>query len=155
MSRRASKPAVPPARLHLIKLSVGSGSIEDLRRWQQGHRLKKGRVYHQTRMMPRRAEEIVGQGSIFWVIRSLVRCRQRILDFERILDREGRPSTLIWLAPELVPTWPQPWRAFQGWRYLAPEEAPPDLEQALGQVGGEVEEMPPEMLVELRELGLL
>ena len=155
MSRRRKPADVPEPSLHLIKLSVGSDSIETLRRWQQGHRLEKGRVYHQTRMMPRRGDEIVGLGSIFWVIRGLVRCRQRILEFERILDEEGRPSTLIWLDPPLVPTWPQPWRAFQGWRCLEPSEAPPDLEQALGRVEGEVNEMPAEMLVELRELGLL
>ena len=139
----------------MIKLSVGSDSIESLRRWQQGHRRRGERVYHQTRMMPRRGEEIVGRGSIYWVIRGLVRCRQRILAFERVADAEGRPATRIWLAPDLVPTWPQPWRAFQGWRYLAPEDAPADLEQALGAVEGDVSEMPPEMLVELRELGLL
>ena len=159
MSRRRKPPeengAAPAPRLHLIKLSVGSDSIESLSRWQQGHRRHKGRVYHRTRMMPKRAEEIAGQGSIFWVIRGLVRCRQRILAFERVADEEGRPATRIWLDPPLVPTWPQPWRAFQGWRYLAPEEAPPDLERALGRVEGDVAEMPAEMLVELRELGLL
>ena len=155
MSPRRHAEDAPPASLHLVKLSVGSDSVETLRRWQGERRRRFGRLFHQTRMLPRRAEEITGSGSIYWVIRGLVRCRQRVLGFERVADEEGRPTTWILLDPTLVPTWPKPWRAFQGWRYLAPEEAPSDLEQALGEVEGDVAEMPPEMLVELRELGLI
>ena len=66
-----------------------------------------------------------------------------------------RTITLLTLDPELVRTWPKPWRAFQGWRYLSPEEAPADLGQATGGAAGGEADMPPEMLVELRELGLL
>ena len=155
MSAGRHKDEAPAASLHLVKLSVGSESVETLRRWQRERRRRFGRLFHQTRMLPRREQEIAGRGSIYWVIRGLVRCRQRILGFERTADAEGRPTTWILLDPTLVPTWPKPWRAFQGWRYLAPEEAPPDLEQALGAVEGDVAEMPVEMLVELRELGLL
>lgn len=140
--------------LHLIKLSVGSQSIETLRAWQAERRRRFGRVFHRTRMMPRRAEALLDGGSIYWVIKGLVRCRQRLLGFESVSDEHG-PATLLLLDPALVPTWPLPWRAFQGWRYLPVEQAPPDLERALDHVEGDVAEMPPEMLVELRQLGLL
>ena len=141
--------------LHLIKLSVGSESVESLARWQKGRRKAHGRLFHVTRMMPRRAEEILDGGSIYWVIKGLVRVRQRVLGIERGADGEGRATTLLTLDPKLVRTWPKPWRAFQGWRYLSPEEAPPDLDQASGGAAGGEADMPPEMLVELRELGLL
>ena len=142
------------ARLHLVKLSVGADSIETLRAWQRDRRRRFGKLFHRTRMMPRRADELLEGGSIFWVIKGLVRCRQRLIAFEATADEQG-PATHFILDPELVPTWPVPWRAFQGWRYLRPEQAPPDLERALGHVEGDVAEMPPEMLVELRQLGLL
>ena len=141
--------------LHLIKLSVGSGSVETLARWQRQRLEAQGRLWHRTRMMPRRAEALLDGGSIYWVIKGLARARQRILGIERVTDDEGRAATLLLLDPELARTWPQPWRAFQGWRYLAPEDAPPDLAQAVDGAEGELAEMPPEMLVELRELGLL
>ena len=84
------------------------------------------------------------------MIQGLIRCRQRILGFETEQDIEGRPYCLFVLDPLLVKTVPTPRRPFQGWRYLAPDDAPPDL--AAGLVG---EPPPEEMLAELRELGLL
>jgi hypothetical protein len=53
------------------------------------------------------------------------------------------------LDREIVLTRSQPRRAFQGWRYLVPADAPADL--AAGDVAG----LPPEMRAELAELGLL
>jgi hypothetical protein len=137
--------------VHLIKLSVGTGSVEDLRRWQARRLKLSGRVFHQTRMMPRRAGELVQGGSIYWVIKGLIQARQRLLAIEPQVDFEGRRSTLLVLEPGLVSTVPSPHRAFQGWRYLAREDAPPDL----GEAAGDVQDMPPEMIAELRALGLL
>jgi hypothetical protein len=137
--------------IHLIKLSVGTESVEDLRRWQARRLRLSGRVFHQTRMMPRRAGELVQGGSIYWVIKGLVQARQRLLAIEPQADSEGRRSTLLVLDPELVRSVPSPHRAFQGWRYLAAEDAPPDL----GAAAGDLPDMPPEMIAELRALGLL
>ena len=137
--------------IHLIKLSVGTESVEDLRRWQARRLRMSGRVFHQTRMMPRRAAELVRGGSIFWVIKGLVQARQRLVAIEPQVDSEGRRSTLLILAPDLVRSVPNPHRAFQGWRYLAAEDAPPDL----GDAAGDLPDMPPEMIAELRALGLL
>jgi hypothetical protein len=138
--------------LHLIKLSVGSESLETLEAWQKERKARSGRLWHRTRMMPKRADEIVaGGGSIYWVIRGVVLGRQRILGFERVIDSEGKPDTWILLDDNLVPVEPRPHRAFQGWRYLKGEEAPSDL----GEGGKDLAEMPAEMLAELRNLGLL
>lgn len=141
--------------LHLIKLSVGTEDLKGLGRWQAQRRKKYGRVFHRTRMMPKRAEEILDGGSIYWVIKGVVRARQQMIGIERVADEAGRPATLLVHHSKLVRTWPQVWRAFQGWRYLVPEDAPLDLDVALAGAGGDVGEMPSEMLVELRELGLL
>ena len=138
--------------LHLIKLSVGTEDVDDLRHWQ-ARRLKQiGRVFHRTRMMPRRRKQLLaGGGSIYWVIKGAIRARQRLTGVEPAVDEEGRPCTLLLLDPELVRTAPRPHRAFQGWRYYAAEDAPPDLEDLPTGVGN----MPPELVAELHELGLL
>ena len=137
--------------LHLIKLSVGTVSVEDLRRWQ-GRRLKlSGRVFHQTRMMPRRADELLRGGSIYWVIKGLIQARQRLNAIEPQIDDEGRRTTLLVLDPALVRTVATPRGAFQGWRYLTPDDAPPDL----GDAPVDAPDMPAEMIAELRALGLL
>ena len=144
-------PAVWQAPLHLIKLSVGTESVEDLRRWQARRLKLSGRVFHQTRMMPRRADELLQGGSIYWVIKGVIQARQRLLGIEPQVDSDGRRSNLLILEPELVRTVPRPHRAFQGWRYMAPEDAPPDL----GEAPADAPDMPPEMIAELRALGLL
>lgn len=143
------------ACLHLIKLSVGSESVETLAAWQANRLEQHGRLWHATRMMPRRRDELLdpeAPGSIYWVIRGLIQARQRFVGIESGLDGEGRRMTLLLLDPELVRVEPHPMRPFQGWRYLAPEKAPPDLRA--GSEGLE-EGPPPELMAELRSLGIL
>jgi hypothetical protein len=142
--------------VHLIKLSVGSGDIEGLARFQRA-RLEQSmrregtpRLWHKTRNRPRRAEELLAGGSIYWVIGGRIRARQRLVGFESEVDPDRGRICLFMLDPELVPTDPWPHRAFQGWRYLDPKDAPPDRP-----VGAADEAMPEEMIAELRELGLL
>lgn len=137
--------------LNLIKLAVGAEDLESVARFQARRRRELGRLLHCTRMMPRRRDELLDGGSIYWVIRGLVRARQRILGIEAATDREGRAMTALVLDPELIRTEPRSQRAFQGWRYLTAEQAPRDLGQA---VDG-LEEMPPDMIAELRALGLI
>lgn len=137
--------------LNLIKLAVGAEDLESVARFQARRRRELGRLLHFTRMMPRRRDELLDGGSIYWVIRGLVRARQRILGIEAATDREGRAMTALVLDPELIRTEPRSQRAFQGWRYLTAEQAPRDLGQA---VDG-LEEMPPDMIAELRALGLI
>ena len=137
--------------LHLIKLSAGCGSPETLAAWQAERLARFGRLFHRTRMMPRRREELLDGGSIYWVIRGLVQLRQRLVGIEPFVDAEGDRATLLLLDPELVRTVPERRRAFQGWRYLTAEDAPADLAAS----GDDLPEMPARMLAELRALGLL
>lgn len=142
--------------VHIIKLSVGSESYEDMAAWQ-AQRLKgmkaegvKPELVHVTRMTPKRADEILAGGSIYWVVKGGVVARQKLLEL-RPLKKDGVPHCGLVYDKKLIPVRWQPRRAFQGWRYLDPKDAPPDLKP--GEVSEEA--MPAAMKKELRELGLL
>jgi len=143
--------------LHLIKLCVGATSIDDLAEWQA--RVLSGktgygkvdRLFHSTRMTPKRGEELLDGGSLYWVMAGTIRVRQKLVDIESYKDSEGIKRCRLVLDPELVPTRPAPRRPFQGWRYLEAKDAPADLPKS----AGGSESMPPEMQAELMELGLL
>jgi len=139
--------------VHLLKLAVGAESVDSMARWQAQRLSETGRLFHRTRNYPRRAEEVLYGGSMYWIVKGFVRVRQRITHLERASDSEGRPCCLIHLDPELVRTELQPRRPHQGWRYLDPEHAPRDARGGLAE--GDDDEPPPEMAAELRELGLL
>jgi hypothetical protein len=140
--------------VHLLKLCVGADSVEDLASWVERRAGKNaygpyGRVSeHVTRMFPRRTEEVLDGGSLYWVIRGVVLVRQKIVGLEPVTGSDGVARCAILLEPELVETEAQPRRAFQGWRYLKPEDAPRDLKRARG---GEA----PALRAELATLGLL
>lgn len=134
--------------LHLIKLCVGADSIEDLERWRDRTTRGGQTMAHVTRMFPKRGEEILDGGSLYWVIKRVIQVRQRIIGLEEITDSEGIKRCAIQLDPELVKTNPAPKRPFQGWRYLKAEEAPADLSAATGG-----EELPDDLRRKLIELG--
>ncbi|MEQ8284808.1 DUF1489 domain-containing protein [Thalassospira sp.] len=136
--------------LHIIKLSVGTETPEGLREWQTYFQATYGRVFHTTRMTPKRKAEILDGGSIYWVFKGAIRCRQRILDLEDFVNEEGTKYCRIVLDPELIETRPYPHRAFQGWRYLTEDKCAPDDQQ-----GGGTETLPDDMADELRDLGLI
>jgi hypothetical protein len=141
--------------LHLIKLCVGCDSIQDLEDWikekRRRTRGKKTEHIHTTRMVPKRADEIVGGGSLYWVIRGQVACRQRVLAVRPFVDKGGIGRCRIVLEPKVTPVAPRLWRAFQGWRYLPEKDAPRDLTR----IAPGLRAMPEEMRRELRDLGLL
>lgn len=143
--------------LHLVKLCVGVDELPQLAAWQK-RRLEQRRqagepaeLYHRTRQMPRRREELLGGGSLYWVVRGVIQARQRIVDLRAVRGEDGVARCDIVLDPLLVATRPHPRRAFQGWRYLDAKDAPGDLDLA----SGDLKEMPREMRAELLELGLL
>ena len=144
--------------VNIVKLSVGTESVEDLARWQQGRRevmqktTGRDEAFHTTRMVPKRQAELLDGGSVYWVIKGVIQVRQRILDFRDGNKQDGTPCCLIILDPDLRHVRPTPRRAFQGWRYLDPDDAPPDLPRGRGH---ELAEMPPRMRRELAELGLI
>ncbi len=141
--------------LHLIKLSVGIDNIEHLKTVQQNRRQQArntsvgDKLWHQTRHMPRRAKELLDGGSIYWVIKGAIRVRQRLLDFETLTSEDQGRRCRIILDPALTPTDQWPRRPFQGWRYLEGEDAPADLVP-----GAKGDDIPPELVAELRALGL-
>jgi hypothetical protein len=135
--------------LHLIKLAVGIDDIEHLRRVRAARAAERGGGWVYTRNHPRRAAEVVDGGSIYWVIRGQVRVRQLVTGFRNERDENGRRYCLIDVDRTLVPTLSRSCRPFQGWRYLAPEAAPPDRA-----VPGALP-LPDHMLTELRALGLI
>ncbi len=137
--------------LHLIKLSAGCQAVEQLEVWQRERLRAQGRLFHRTRMMPRRAEAVLDGGSIYWVIKGEVRARQAIVGIERETGEDGISRALLLLRQGLIRTLPQGRRAFQGWRYLEPGDAPADLAAGQEDFAG----MPAEMRAELRQLGLL
>ena len=142
----------------MVKLCVGVEAIEDLARWQKmrldttRRETGTGFVFHKTRMVPKRQDELLDGGSIYWVIKGVIQVRQLITRFEDGQRDDGTKCCFIVLDPELVPVRPTPRRAFQGWRYLTVEDAPVDL----GAVeGAEFADMPVKMRRELAELCLL
>lgn len=140
------------ARLHLIKLCVGIDSVEDLEDWQARRRTAEPgwEPVHVTRMWPRRTEELVDGGSLYWVIRGEIRARQPILGFEAREGADGVRRCAIRLDMPVRRTHPAPRRPFQGWRYLEPAEAPPDLTAPRA---GEAA-LPPGLAEALAEIGV-
>jgi hypothetical protein len=143
--------------LHLLKLCVGAESIADLEDWIAGRRAeakKRGKPFenfHTTRMVPKRVEELTDGGSLYWVIKGQISARQTLMEIRPFTDGEGIGRCHLVLDPDVTPVHPRPCRPFQGWRYLQPNDAPPDL----GRGAGAIADMPEEMRRELRDLGLL
>lgn len=142
--------------LHLIKLCVGCESVEDLEEWialkldEKRRAGKPAEHFHTTRMVPKRVEELLDGGSLYWIVKGGVQCRQKLIDIRPFTDAEGIGRCHLVFEPAVVRTQWQPRRPFQGWRYLTPADAPADLSD-----GGGVEEMPLSLRRELTELGLL
>ncbi len=137
--------------IHLVKLCVGANDISDLVNWQRHLQSTHQRVFHTTRMMPKRVPDLLEDGSIYWVIKQKIRIRQKITDVEGFVDDQGTRRCHLHLDPELVLTRLQARRPFQGWRYLPPGDAPADMPDNI-----EIDEEIPETLrAELIELGLI
>ena len=150
--------------VNLIKLCVGVSDVTQL--IQEHERLVRQALkrktkkpvedHHWTRMRPKRDEEVLDGGSLFWVIRGTIRVRHRILRLDDVTDADGQQYCAIIYDPKVILVEPRPRRAFQGWRYLEADDSPPDLpnqREALANAAAEGD-MPADMLAELRTLGL-
>jgi hypothetical protein len=142
--------------LHIIKLCVGAESIEDLAQWQakrirdqKKRGVKKPTLMHVTRMTPKRKDEVLDGGSLYWVIKGQIAVRQKLLDLKPT-TKNGTPHCGLVYDPMLVPVQRRAHRAFQGWRYLDPKDAPPDARGTKG-----LEKLPEDLQRELVSLGLL
>ena len=134
--------------VHLKKLSVGSASIDSLRELQAERLASVGRLVHITRNRPRRVEELLDGGSIYWIIRGVMTARQVIIDFVEAERSDGSLACGIVLSPEIVTVAPKRMRIFQGWRYLEVTDVPIDIDP------DNDGNMPSEFAAELRELGI-
>jgi hypothetical protein len=143
--------------LNLIKLCVGCDSVKELQGWIKqriADKKKRGETpehIHTTRMMPKRCDELLDGGSLYWVIRGNMQARQRLLAIRPFRDGDGVRRCRLVLDPEVTPTEWHPRRAFQGWRYLTLEDAPRDL----GAARAGLRKLPPELRRDLADLGLL
>ena len=139
--------------VNLVKLSVGTESVETLAAWQSDHaaRWPDGLPRHVTRMWPKREAEILNGGSIFWVIKGQIQCRQRILRMDEVIGEDGVRRCAIVLEPEIHMTQTALKRPFQGWRYLKVEDSPADLSGARQQE----EPLPAELSQALAEIGVI
>ena len=143
--------------LHLLKLCVGVDRIDELEDWiaqkvrAAKSKGKEPKLEHVTRQMPKRRDEILEGGSLYWVIKGFIQVRQPILGLDARRGKDGIERCAIKFAPELIPVQPSPRRAFQGWRYLEAKDAPADL----GRRRKGEQDLPPALLLELRQLGIL
>ncbi|RZJ27912.1 MAG: DUF1489 family protein [Brevundimonas sp.] len=128
--------------IHMIKLCVGVSEVE----WLETRAAGGQPLIVHTRMTPKRAAEMEDGGSLYWVIKGAVLCRQPILDVST-LGEGGQSRCEITLEPRVIRTAPLARRPFQGWRYLEPKDAPADL-TAMGAT-----DLPDDLARELRELG--
>ncbi len=143
--------------LNLVKLCVGVDAVEDLQAhidYSLEDKKRRGEEviqFHTTRMIPKRADELVDGGSLYWVIKGNIQVRQIIEEIRPFTDASGISRCRIVMEPRLIMTDWQPRRAFQGWRYLTSKDAPRDLARGRGGLMA----LPPELRRELADLGLL
>ena len=138
--------------VHLLKLCVGAESVDDLLEWHRTHPspFPTGERRHVTRMWPKREAEVLNGGSLYWVVKGVILCRQRILRLDEVDRGDGIRRCGIVMDPEVIRTEAAARRPFQGWRYLSPEDAPRDLPK-----GRETDSaLPEEMALALAEIGL-
>jgi hypothetical protein len=140
------------AKINLVKLSVGTESVMGLQDWQTLRRAERpdGLPRHVTRMWPKREAELLNGGSIYWVIKGSIQARQTILRLDEVIGDDGIRRCAIVLEPEIVLTAAVLKRPFQGWRYLKPEDSPPDLTAQRK----DDDALPPEMSAALADIGI-
>ena len=143
--------------VNILKLCVGIEDTDHLAEVQKMRLENKRRaglpaeLIHVTRSFPRRANEVLDGGSLYWVIRGVIRVRQKIIELRETVNDAGKPACGIVLDEEHVLTERRSFRAFQGWRYFSAEDAPRDIND----LDADTSSLPEDMADELKELGLI
>ena len=147
--------------LHLLKYAVGIESVAHMAKVQKDRRARrlangegKG-TWHFTRNFPRRSTEVLDGGCFYWIIHGEITACQKIMGLERRERENGRKQCAIRLSSKIIRTQPVVHRPIQGWRYLAPGDAPPNLNAPSKMVKESGTSLPPALRAELRALGLL
>ena len=139
--------------IHLVKLCVGVQSLTHLEGWRAQRARQTGETLtrHVTRMWPKQEAALLNGGSLYWVIKGVIQARQKVLRLDEEIGQDGIRRCAIVMDPELIRVAPTRKRAFQGWRYLKPGDAPVDLPS------GRAEEapLPADMSAALAEIGVL
>ena len=142
--------------VHLLKLAVGAPSVARLDAFVT-HQAEAARAEGRspaaritTRTAPKRSDEVLDGGSLYWVVKGSIAARQTVIAIEPFTDRDGTGRVMIALAPPLIQVRARPCRPFQGWRYLRVEDAPEDISEAAVDNA-----IPSGMRDELKELGLI
>jgi hypothetical protein len=138
--------------LNIVKLCVGADSVEDLTDWHLAHAAHwaTGTTEHVTRMWPKRKDEVLAGGSLYWVIKGVIQARQRLLRFDERLSADGILRCALVMDAAVIRTEAAPRRPFQGWRYLDPADSPRDLPKARALE----DKLPPALAQALAEIGL-
>lgn len=138
--------------IHLVKLCVGIDTVEQLEAYRAKLRAETGvaESRHVTRMWPKQEDKLLNGGSLYWVIKGSIQARQKLLRLEEVQGGDGVRRCAMVLEPEIIRVAPALRRPFQGWRYLKPEDAPPDLPRGRA---GEAD-LPPELRAQLAEIGV-
>lgn len=138
--------------INLVKLSVGTDSVEHLQAYRARLRAEGGPVQpqHVTRMWPRREAELLNGGSIYWVIKGVIQARQTVLRLDEVIGVDGIRRCAIVMAPEIIRTQAAVRRPFQGWRYLNPADSPADLAKG----AAAQDDLPVELMTALAEIGV-
>ena len=137
---------------HLKKLAVGIDSVENLKIRQKIIFNAYNKIIHVTRNTPKKKDDLIAQGSMYWVIKRRVLVRQKIKDINLVIRNDGSKGCEIELYSELIKVIPTPMRPFQGWRYFNSEEVPSDL--TLNVNNDNEDALTDELNAELIKLGL-
>ncbi len=143
--------------VNLLRTAAGLKDLQELQALQAHFKTRvcKGFgdvVVLTTRNTPKRADELMDGGSVYWIVKNIIQARQTILDIETIKDADGQKYCQILLEPKIMRVMPVAQRAVQGWRYLEASKSPQDL----GILHVSNDETPPEnMAQDLKAMGLL
>ena len=97
--------------LNLVKLCVGVDAVEDLQAhidYSLADKKQRGLEeiqFHTTRMIPKRADELVDGGSLYWVFKGVILARQKVVRLDEVIGDAGVSySEWVWsLEPSEVP----------------------------------------------------
>lgn len=136
--------------INLVKLCVGAEKVEDQILWQQKRRAAGHPSRHVTRMWPKRGEDLLNGGSLYWVFKGVILARQKVIGLNEVRGEDGILRCGIMLDEAVIRTEGAPRRPFQGWRYLNPADSPRDLPK--NRVAEDA--LPPALNAALAEIGV-
>jgi hypothetical protein len=137
---------------HLKKLAVGIDSVENLKIRQKIIFNEYNKIIHVTRNTPKKKDDLIAKGCMYWGIKRRILVRQKIKDINLVIRNDGSKGCEIELDSELIKVIPTPMRPFQGWRYYSSEDVPSDL--SLNVNNDNEEALTDELNAELIKLGL-